>query len=287
VVFCIHGTSREVAWRFETAGGKANCNNVSSPALAGRFLHVGTMGGRYYVLDCANGTVIKEIICGEPIWSTPVVVNDRVYFATLGSKVYCLKPDGSILWTWDFVREVLKFTGDRWSGEQWHRHKEGRVTRRDQFLCMQDITAYNDLIIVPVGGSALVLQDLGTRAEVRVRKPMPPYNGSENPALFGMSVAEAGPSSSKGTGTILSSFDMGYACTRFTLSEPYLVGCNMDLINTTNGVQLACSGPCLEPRECVGAAVSNGRIFYTAQASGMQACAIYGEEANQVKSSWE
>jgi hypothetical protein len=50
---------------------------------------------------------------------------------------------------------------------------------------------------------------------------------------------------------------------------------------------IAPTGPCLEPRECVGAAVSNGRIFYTAQASGVQACAIYGEEANQVKSSWE
>lgn len=192
VVFCIDGTSRQVAWRFETAGGKANCNNVSSPALAGRFLHVGTMGGRYYVLDCANGTVIKEIVCGEPIWSTPVVLNDRVYFATLGSTVYCLKPDGSILWTWDFVREVLKFPGDRWSGEQWLDHKRGRVTWQDQFLCTQDIAAYNNLIIVPVGGSTLVLQDLGTRAEVWVRKPIPPCNGSENPALFGMSVAEDG-----------------------------------------------------------------------------------------------
>jgi outer membrane protein assembly factor BamB len=192
VVFCIDGSSLEVIWRFETAGGKANCNNVSSPALVGRFLHVGTMAGRYYVLDCANGAVAKEIACGEPILGAPVVVKDRVYFATLGSKVYSLRTDGTVSWTWDFVQEVLKFSGNRWSGEEWLKHKQGRVTWRDQFCCTQDLAVHGDLVVVPVGGSAVVLRDLGTRAEVQVRKPMPPLNGSENPALFGMSMAEDG-----------------------------------------------------------------------------------------------
>ncbi len=91
----------------------------------------------------------------------------------------------------------------------------------------------------------------------------------------------------KGTGKLLTTFDMKYACTRFTLSEPYLVGCNLDLLDTTKGVELVSSGPSLEPRECVGAAVSNGRIFYTAQSSGMQACEVYGPEATQIRASWE
>jgi outer membrane protein assembly factor BamB len=91
----------------------------------------------------------------------------------------------------------------------------------------------------------------------------------------------------KGTGKILTTFDMKYACTRFTLSEPYLVGCNLDLLDTTKGVQVVSSGPCLEPRECVGAAVSNGRIFYTSQSSGVQACEVYGQEATQIRASWE
>ena len=192
VVCCIDDSSLEVLWRFETAGGKANCNNVSSPALAGRFLHVGTMAGRYYVLDCADGAVVKEIACGEPILSAPVVAEDRVYFATLGSQVHCMKADGTACWTWDFVREVLQFPGDRWSGEQWLEHKQGRVTWRDQFCCTQDIAVHGDLVVLPVGGSALVLRDLGTRAQVQISKPIPPYSGSENPALFGMSVAEDG-----------------------------------------------------------------------------------------------
>jgi len=115
-----------------------------------------------------------------------------VYFATLGSQVYCMKADGTTCWTWDFVREVLKFAGNRWSGEQWLEHKQGRVTWRDQFCCMQDIAVHGDLVILPVGGSAVVLRDLGTRAEVQISKPIPPYVGSENPALFGMSIAEDG-----------------------------------------------------------------------------------------------
>jgi outer membrane protein assembly factor BamB len=150
------------------------------------------MAGKYYVLDCANGAVVKEIACGEPIFSTPVVVNERVYFATLGSKVYALKADGSISWTWDFVREVLGFSGDRWSGAQWLEQKQRRVTWRDQFCCTQDIAAHNDLVVLPVAGSAVVLRDLGTRAELQVQKPIPAYLGSENPGLFGTSMGEDG-----------------------------------------------------------------------------------------------
>jgi outer membrane protein assembly factor BamB len=113
----------------------------------------------------------------------------------------------------------------------------------------------------------------------------------------------------KGTGRLLTTFDMKYACTRFTLSEPYLVGCNLDLLDTSGEgrgpgdegrgetspasrpagpvPRLVSSGPSLEPRECVGAAVSNGRVFYTSQSSGVQACEVYGPEATQIRASWE
>lgn len=117
VAFCIDASTLRVVWRFATRGGKANCNNVSSPAIAGGYLHFGTMAGSYYVLDKDSGTVVKELVCGEPIFSTPVVANNRVYFATLGSQVYALKPDGTVCWIWDFAKEVLNFTGNRRSGQ--------------------------------------------------------------------------------------------------------------------------------------------------------------------------
>jgi hypothetical protein len=83
----------------------------------------------------------------------------------------------------------------------------------------------------------------------------------------------------KNTGKVLSSFDKRYACTRFTLSEPYVLGSNMDIIDISDENKLISSGPCVDARECVGAVVSNGRIFYTSQANGLQVSQVFGAEA--------
>jgi outer membrane protein assembly factor BamB len=90
----------------------------------------------------------------------------------------------------------------------------------------------------------------------------------------------------RATGKIVSRFNFGYACTRFTVSEPYVMGSNMDLIDLSNGNKLVTTGPAIDSRECVGAVVSNGRIFYTSQASGLQVSQLYGEEAEQAKLPW-
>ncbi len=193
VAFCIDADTLRVLWKYKSRGGKANCNNVSSPAIAGRYLHFGTTAGSYYVLNAASGDVVKEIACGEPIFSTPVVANDRVYFVTLGSKVYALEDDGTVCWLWDFVKETMDFTGDRWSGEDWCKHKEGkRVTWRDQFFCLQDLAMYRGMLVVPAGGSIICLEDLGSSAELREMAQIPSYAGSEKPAMFGTSIGEDG-----------------------------------------------------------------------------------------------
>jgi len=90
----------------------------------------------------------------------------------------------------------------------------------------------------------------------------------------------------RNTGKIVSRFNFGYACTRFAVSEPYVMGANMDLIDLSAGNKLAATGPAIDSRECVGAVVSNGRIFYTSQASGLQISQLYGEEAEQAKWPW-
>jgi outer membrane protein assembly factor BamB len=78
VVFCIDTSTLEVLWKFDTGTDKTNCNNVSSPAIAGHYLHVGTMAGYYFVLDRNSGQAVKKILCSEPIFSSPVVANERV-----------------------------------------------------------------------------------------------------------------------------------------------------------------------------------------------------------------
>jgi outer membrane protein assembly factor BamB len=71
--FCFDASNLRPLWKYQTRSGAANCNNVSSPAVAGGYLHFGTTGGNYYVLEAASGKLAREIACGEPIFSTPVV----------------------------------------------------------------------------------------------------------------------------------------------------------------------------------------------------------------------
>ena len=183
--FCLDAESLRVLWKVQPRGGSSNCNNVSSPALAERYLHFGTMAGAYYVIDAAHGKVLKEILCGEPIFSTPVVGKDRVYFATLGSRVYALQPDGTVCWTWDFVQQKLGFDGDRWSGAQWREHLQGRVTNKQQFLCSRDIALDGNTLVIPAGGTIVWLEDETSSA--RLRRLHTPLT-----ATFALSIGEDG-----------------------------------------------------------------------------------------------
>ena len=65
------------------------------------------------------------------------------------------------------------------------------------------------------------------------------------------------------------------------------MGSNMDLIDTTDGNKMVSSGPCVDVRECVGGIVSNGRLFYTSQASGLQVSQVFGAEAGSWTVPWE
>jgi outer membrane protein assembly factor BamB len=203
VAFGLDAVTLKLLWKFESRGGKANCNNVSSPALAGGYLHFGTMAGVYYVLDARSGKVVREIACGEPIFTSPVVANERVYFATLGARLHALQPDGTVCWTWDFVKEVLKFQGNRWSGAEWAQRRGRRVQTTEQFCCVRDLAAVTSpsapagerggvrgptsetQIVLPAGGQVVWLRDKGTQAEVVAR--VPGYD-----ATFGLSLGEDG-----------------------------------------------------------------------------------------------
>ena len=164
--WCIDAETMEVQWKFAGRGGPANCNNVSSPALADHYLHFGTMAGSYYVLDAASGAVVRKIACGDPIFSAPVLGDNRVYFATLGSRVYALEPNGTVCWMWDFVHQRLEFTADRWNGEDWARVR-GRAGWREQFCCTRNIALAGKTLVVPAGGTIVWLDDVGDHAETQ------------------------------------------------------------------------------------------------------------------------
>lgn len=192
VVFAIEGQSGKVLWKHATKGGPGNCNNVASPAIIENYLHVGTAAGYYYVFDLKTGDVVKELDCREPIFSAPVVNNGRVYFATLGAQVYAIEPAGKVVWTWDFVKEVVDFDGNRWSGEDWLKHRKDRVTWKDHFVCSRDICLAGDSLVIPAGGRTVFLKDTGTAPALQVVGEIPKYAGAEFPATFGQSADAAG-----------------------------------------------------------------------------------------------
>ncbi|NQV25826.1 MAG: PQQ-binding-like beta-propeller repeat protein, partial [Rhodopirellula sp.] len=187
VVFAIDLATLKVVWKFATEGGPGNCNNVAAPAIVGQFLHVGTTAGFYYVLDRKNGEVVKRLDFAEPVFSAPAVGNGRVYVATLGARMFALEPDGTEVWMWDFVKEVVDFDGNRWSGADWLAHRKDRVTWRDHFVCSRDICLVGNVVVMPAGGRTVFIEDAGAEARVRNVGVIPNYAGSEYPATFGQS----------------------------------------------------------------------------------------------------
>ena len=186
--WCLDAKTLETIWRVTTEGGAANCNNVSSPTIAGDFVHFGTTGGNYYVLNRTSGEVVKKIPCGEPIFSAPVAGNGRVYFATLGGRVFALDPDGTQQWTWDFVHERLAFDADRYSGVDWLRVRK-QAGWREQFCVTRDIALVGKTLVVAAGGTICWLDDAGDDVKPR---GFFTTDKREAPATLGMSVGEDG-----------------------------------------------------------------------------------------------
>lgn len=192
VVFAFDAVTHRELWRFATRGGAGNCNNVATPAVAGKYLHVGTAAGYYYVFDQATGKVVKEIDCGEPVFSAPVVGADRVYFATLGAQLHAVGFNGAFVWKWDFVKEVVGFHGNRWSGADWVAFRGDRVTWKDHFVCSRDICLVGRTVVMPAGGRTVFVEDAGASPRLRVVGEIPLYAGKEYPATFGQSADAAG-----------------------------------------------------------------------------------------------
>jgi outer membrane protein assembly factor BamB len=91
----------------------------------------------------------------------------------------------------------------------------------------------------------------------------------------------------KATGKVVGGVDHNYACCRFTMSGSYVLGANMDMIDLASGGKLVSTGPAIDSRECLGAVVSNGRIFYTSQASGFIVSQTFGEASQKLPAVWE
>jgi outer membrane protein assembly factor BamB len=82
-----------VAWKFLTGR-----EVVSSPAVVGGKVYVGSDDGYFYCLDGTTGALVWKYQTGNGIESSPAVVGDKVYFGSADSYVYCLTTGGSQVW---------------------------------------------------------------------------------------------------------------------------------------------------------------------------------------------
>ena len=104
--------------------------------------------------------------------------------------------------------------------------------------------------------------------------------------IFSNSLRGRGNVFERTSGKVVGGVDHNYACCRFTLSEPFILGANMDMIDLSQDSKLVSTGPAIDSRECLGAVVSNGRIFYTSQASGFIVSQIYGDQSKDFPAVW-
>ncbi len=85
------------------------------------------------------------------------------------------------------------------------------------------------------------------------------------------------------TGKVIGQMLKGYNCTRFTFSEPFILGSNMDIYDSKDEMKLLWTGPAVDVLMCVGAFASNGRVYYSSNGGGIQVGLLAGEEARKAK----
>jgi outer membrane protein assembly factor BamB len=95
-IYAISMRFGKTIWRYDPPGGKM----ASSPAVVGDELVVHGMDGHVRVLDRQSGRLLRQIVIGSPIESSPVVRDGIDYFGAWNGAVYALDlRSGRLRWT--------------------------------------------------------------------------------------------------------------------------------------------------------------------------------------------
>ncbi|HKP30536.1 MAG TPA: PQQ-binding-like beta-propeller repeat protein [Gemmatimonadales bacterium] len=88
-------TLQTLVWKFKT-GGRV----ISSPAVAGGTVYVGSSDGNIYAVDRATGTQRWKFATKGPVHSSPAVANGLVYAGSLDGLFYAVDTaTGEVKWT--------------------------------------------------------------------------------------------------------------------------------------------------------------------------------------------
>ena len=78
-----------VVWEVIVGGGV-----LSSPAVAGRLLYVGSSDGSLYAIERSSGQVAWSLLVGDLVWTSPAVIDGVVYFGAHDGNIYAVRGTG-------------------------------------------------------------------------------------------------------------------------------------------------------------------------------------------------
>ena len=103
----------KIKWQFHTGG-----QVLSSPAIRGDTLFVGSSDHNFYALDVADGTLKWKFKTGSRITSSPAIVGGSVYFGSFDGNFYAVNAvDGQLQWKFPIPHEH-RFTATHLHGGQ-------------------------------------------------------------------------------------------------------------------------------------------------------------------------
>ena len=94
-LICLSAADGQLVWEYRAAAGIWN-----SPACDGRMVYVGDRGGTFHAVDATTGEAAWTFQTGAMILKPASFSTDnrRIVFGSEDMHVYCLLPDGKLLW---------------------------------------------------------------------------------------------------------------------------------------------------------------------------------------------
>jgi len=105
-------------WRFDGAAGQY----VGTGTVAGDLFIIGNGDGKVYALNLEDGAKLWEYATEDRVWAKPLVIDDRVYVASLDHFLYVLDLNsGAELWRFEAEGSIsatpVLAGGDIWIGD--------------------------------------------------------------------------------------------------------------------------------------------------------------------------
>ena len=107
-----HHDPARVGYSGSTAPSRCNliwsfgtgANVFSSPAIVNDRVYVGATNGKVYCLNAENGASMWSYSTGDDVLSSPAIAYDKVYVGSRDNKVYCLNAENGA-YIWSFIAD--------------------------------------------------------------------------------------------------------------------------------------------------------------------------------------